>query len=75
MGLCIFIYGDRRFNSLKNLRDYLCFVTDYTNDNTKGMLHEDSSILERYAVSAGNILISSAQSLVLGPMVVKMKVV
>jgi hypothetical protein len=45
------------------------------NNNTKGMLNEDSSILERYAVSVGNILTSSTQSLVLGPMIVKMKTV
>jgi hypothetical protein len=45
------------------------------NDNTKGLLNEDSSIPERYAVSAGNILTSSVLSLVLGPMIVNMKAV
>jgi hypothetical protein len=41
----------------------------------KGMLNEDANVLERYAVSIGNMLTSSAQSLVLGPMIVKIKAV
>jgi hypothetical protein len=45
------------------------------NDNMKEILNEDSSILECYAASVGNIFISFVQLLLLAPMTLKMKAV